>query len=105
MKADPEKAKYWMQHIEALKMSGLSRKAYCEQNGLNKHTMDSWCQKLNPSLGRNAEGNKATWIPLQIKGDETSGIDLRIGKITIAVKPGFDQKLLTDLLRTLAAAC
>jgi len=99
------KVAYWQQHIEAIKTSGLSRKAYCAEHGLNKHTMDSWCQKLNPSLKRNSDGNKAAWIPLQVSDDGTTGIDLRIGKITIAVKPGFDRQLLTELLQTLAAAC
>jgi len=105
MKADPEKMAFWQQHIEARKASGLSRRAYCEQNGLNKHTMDSWCQKLNPALERNSEGTKAAWIPLQVKDDESSGMDVRIGKITIAVKPGFDRKVLTDLIHTLTASC
>jgi hypothetical protein len=81
MKADPEKANYWMRHIDALKTSGLSRKAYCEQNGLNKHTMDSWCQKLNPALGRNAEGNKGAWIPLQVQNDKVHGHPLSGSKM------------------------
>jgi hypothetical protein len=105
MKSDPEKVAFWQQHIEALKRSGLSRRAYCEQNGLNKHTMDSWCYKLNPSLGSNHEGNKAAWIPLQIKGDEVTAIDMHVGKITLTIKPGFDRALLLELLQTINAAC
>ena len=105
MKENPEKRDYWQGQIEAWKSSGLSRKVYSEQNGIKVSTLDYWCQKLRPS-GKKKETTKSNWIPLRIDEDETSsGIDLRIGRITVAVKPGFDPALLTALLRTIGALC
>ncbi len=105
MKENPEKRDYWQKHIDALKSSGQTRKAYCETNQLNSSTLDYWCRKLGPSRKKN-KINKAGWIPLRIEEDGSpSGIDLRVGKIAIAVKPGFDPLLLTELLRTLGALC
>jgi hypothetical protein len=96
MKADLEKAAHWQQHLEAIKSSGLTRKAYCEKNGLKVTTLDYWYRRLNPSQNENREDKKAAWIPLHVSDDRGSGIDLRLGKIAITVKPGFDAELLTD---------
>ena len=105
MKENPEKREHWQRQIDAWKSSGLSRKVYCEQNGIKVSTLDYWCQKLRPSGKRNETG-KANWIPLRIDDGETSSsIDLQIGRITVVIKPGFDAALLTELLRTIGALC
>jgi hypothetical protein len=105
MRENPGKTNYWTQHVQALKESGLSRRAYCEKNQIKVSTLDYWCQKLNPSARANKKVHEAAWIPLQISEDELSKIDLRIGKITIAVKSGFDPSLLADVLRTINTLC
>jgi hypothetical protein len=105
MRENPEKTNYWRQQIQALQESGLTRRAYCERNQVKLSTLGYWCQKMNPSARANKTVPEAGWIPLQIGEDEPSGIDLRIGRITIAIKPGFDPSLLTDVLRTINTLC
>jgi hypothetical protein len=106
MKADLEKAARWQRHIKNLKSSGLSRRGYCEKNGLKLSTLDYWCRRLGFCKKRNTEvRNEAAWIPLQIGDNEDSRIHLRVGKITIEIKRGFDSALLADLLHTLGASC
>jgi hypothetical protein len=105
MKENPEKRELWQRQIEAWKSSGLSRRVYCEQNEIKLSTLDYWCQKLSSSR-KEGEIGKGSWIPLRIDEDEPSSrIDLQIGRITVAVKPGFDPALLTALLRTIGALC
>ncbi len=106
MKADLENAARWQRHIKNLKSSGLTRRKYCEKNGLKLSTLDYWSYGLGAHKKRdNKGGNKTTWIPLRIGESQASGIDLQVGKVTIEIKPGFDSALLTDLLRTLGALC
>ena len=106
MKENPEKRRHWQRHIEALKKSGQTRKEYCEANQINLSTLDYWCRKLNRRREKKNKKKAGGWIPLQIREDGSpSEIDLRIGRITIAVKSGFDGALLTELLRTLGAQC
>ena len=105
MKENLEKREHWHRHIEAWKSSGLSRRIYCEQNGLKLSTLDYWNQKLIRQEKERKRPHEAGWIPVQISEDEVSGIDLRIGRMTVTVKPGFDPALLTALLRTLGAVC
>jgi hypothetical protein len=104
MKTDPQKANYWKQHIDAITSSNISRRAYCEQNGLKISTLDYWCQKLIRAE-KESRIKETGWIPLQISEDSSSGIDLRIGRITISVKPGFNPVLLTEVLRTIGTLC
>ncbi len=70
MKENPEKREYWQRRIEAWKSSGLSRRLYCEQNGIRVSTLDYWCQNLSPSR-KDIETGKASWIPLPIDKDES----------------------------------
>jgi hypothetical protein len=104
MKSDPEKTNYWRQHVEAAKSGGLTRKAYCEANQIKQSSFDYWCHKLSDSK-RNANGKEAGWIPVQVREESSSGIDLRIGRMRIEIKPGFDQALLNELLRAIGALC
>jgi hypothetical protein len=105
MRENLEKANYWTQHVQALQESGQSRRAYCEKNQIRLSTFGYWCQKLRSSERAGNQVRETGWIPLQISEDESSGIDLRIGRITIAIKPGFNPSLLTDVLRTINTLC
>jgi hypothetical protein len=105
MRENLEKTNYWRQQVQALQESGLTRRAYCERNQVKLSTLGYWCQKMNPSARANKTVHEEGWIPLQISEDEASGIDLKIGRITIAVKSGFDPSLLADVLRTINTLC
>ena len=101
MKSNPEKANYWRQQIESFKSSGLSRGAYCENNQIKLSTLDYWRQKLSNPEGKNG----SNWIPIKIAEDSSPGIDLYVGRITIAGKAGFDRTLLVELLQTISTLC
>ena len=40
-----ERAQEMLAHVAAWKSSGKRRKSYCEEQGLNPHTMAYWCAK------------------------------------------------------------
>jgi len=103
MRENLEKANYWLRHVHALQSSGLTRRAYCERNQVKLSTFGYWCHKFNSSIKSGV--HEAGWIPVQIRDEEHSGIDLRIGRVNISVKPGFDPLLLADVLRTINAVC
>ena len=67
-------------------------------------TTHYWRKKIKQSERRN--NTKGTgWIPLRISDEEASHINLRVGRITVEVKPGFDRGLLIELLQAIGAAC
>jgi hypothetical protein len=101
MKQNPEKTNHWRQQIETFKTSGMSRKEYCEKNQIKLSTLDYWRQRFSSP----EEKKESAWVPIKISEDSLSGIDLRVGRMTIAVKPGFDRALLMELLQTISALC
>jgi len=101
MRANPETRNRWLQHIEDFKSSGLTRKAYCEERQINVSTFDYWREKLSPSEKRKTR--ESSWIPVKISEDAGPGIEIRVGRIAITVKHGFDRALLMGLLQTIAS--
>jgi hypothetical protein len=101
LKSNLEKTSYWRQQIETFKSSGLSRREFCENNQIKLSTLDYWRQKLSAPEEKKDSG----WIPIKIADDNSSGIDLHVGRITIVVKPGFDRKLLVELIQTISVLC
>jgi len=43
------RVRYWTQHIEVWKSSGLSQRAYCEREGIAVSTLQWWCRRLRGS--------------------------------------------------------
>ena len=99
------KAEQWRQHVESYRSSELTRKAYCERNQIKESAFSYWCTKMKRAEKSQDDFTEPMWIPLQISEERSSGIDIRFGRMTVKVKPGFDKALLVELLRTIGALC
>ena len=64
-----ERMQEMLAHVAAWKASGMSRKQYCIEHGLNPHTMNYWCAKARH--GKLAGG----FVPLEV-GD-SDGLEVR----------------------------
>jgi hypothetical protein len=105
MKASAETTAYWKQQVQAFQKSGLTRTAYCEQNQIKIFQLDYWRHKFTKPKD---VSSRPGWIPLRIKEnavDRSAAIRLRIGKLEIEVKRGFDRELLAEVLRVAGPAC
>lgn len=95
-------AQFWTEHIRQWAASGLSRRRYCNDNGLSYWTFREWQKRQ--SKGVNG-GEGLVRLPREIiTGDATfrSSIEILLpGSITIRVSRGFDAELLRDLIREL----
>ena len=101
MKSSPALEEYWRQHVRAFESSGMTRVRFCFQKKIKTHQLDYWRRRFHrndPAVG----SCTADWIPLEVRDGQTrgqgSGISLRIGLLTIEVKPGFDREFLQSLL-------
>ena len=95
----------WRQHVEAFKQSGLTRPAYCRKHRIRVSRLDYGRRKLS-SAGIAKEA--AQWVPVTIAEEAAEadpGIQLRIGKLRIELRPGFDPKLLSETLRAGGGPC
>ena len=108
MKASEGTTVYWKRHVEAFQKSGMSRVAYCEQNELKVYRLDYWRHRF-PDLTRKGADRGPTWIPVEVKEDagrETGeSINLKIGRVEIEIRRGFDRELLAEILGVVGPAC
>jgi|WetSurMetagenome_2_1015567.scaffolds.fasta_scaffold993958_2 hypothetical protein len=105
MKSNPERTQYWQQQVDVFEKSGLSRKAFCEQQQIKISTLEYWRRRLNKHCQRSRQENAAEWIPIKIQDSRSSGIVLRVGRIAIEINQGFDRALLVEVLQAIGTAC
>lgn len=93
----------WNERIDSFLASGLSQRAWCQEQGLPPQQLSYWLRKHHRK-----EGHPGTsrWVSIDaISTSSGSGVSLRVGTITLDVEPGFDQQVLADVLRSLMSVC
>jgi len=99
-----ERRRYWKQHVEAWRSSGLSRRAYCLEHGLTAKTFSYWCRKKKPG--------DITFVPIPLERSvilsdrgEAAPISLVCkGGYRVEIPAGFDPETLRSVLSVLAEA-
>ncbi len=94
-KRDEAKARLWAERIAAFERSGLGRRAWCRQAGLNPNTLDYWRARLRPKPGRGL-------VPIVVSGDAAAEVEIAVGALRLRVRSGTEPAWLAALLRALA---
>lgn len=109
MKARAELARYWQRHVQGYENSRLRRRQYCEQHQIQVCQLDYWRRKYGRSVVAKIEDKRQEWIPLEIcengQAEAGSGIGLRLGRVEVEVKPGFNRRLLAEVLQVVGSVC
>ncbi|MFO7802404.1 MAG: hypothetical protein R6V55_08935 [Desulfovermiculus sp.] len=94
-----ERKNQWAARIAEFKVSGQSVRAWCADHGVNPRQMWYWLKKER----QESADPKLSWLPLDLSNASLqNALVIRIGRVAIDVKPGFDPKLLLDVVKTLA---
>lgn len=96
------KKELWVERIRSFEISGLSRRAWCQEQGLPEHQLGYWIRKLR---SRTLQPENKRWVSMQADSAYDAGISIKIGGITLTVQHGFDHQLLTEVVRTLITVC
>ena len=92
----------WKIHVSQWKKSGLSQNKYCRENRITPSMFSKWKQKL-----KSADDFKSTSFVQVAVGNSTFSVSpmklVLNDKYSIEITPGFDKKLLSDLLQVLEA--
>jgi transposase-like protein len=109
MEGRAELARYWQAHVQGYESSGLSRREYCERHHIRTHQLDYWRRRCHRSTAGAVPAEQKRWIRLAISEEGESGasggIGLRLGRVEFAVKPGFDRRLLAEVLQVVGSVC
>ena len=93
-----DKPAFWKQKLQEYRKSGLSRRMFSEQNGVNKSTLDYWFALI--SKEKRAQG----LVEVKPSSIPVSKYSLQIvvaGKYRIEVNNGFEPHLLGAVVKTL----
>jgi hypothetical protein len=93
----------WPAIVAAYKTSGQRQGEWCAQNSVNINNLRYWLRKEREIISSSEE--TCQWLPLAVGEIETTTQDqiltLKVGQIFIEIKPGFNLKFLTDVVRAL----
>jgi hypothetical protein len=94
-----ERQNLWAARLVDFKASGQSVRAWCAGQGINPRQLWYWLKKER----QDSAESKLSWLPLDLSDASLqSTLVIRVGRVAIDVKPGFDPKLLLDVVKTLA---
>ena len=99
---------YWQQHVEAFRTSGLTRESYSKENGIQVYQLDYWRKKMSRKEQTPESIATNQWLPVKISDEpieKDSHVDLWIGRVRVAIRPGFNSRLLAEVLRAIGSGC
>jgi len=120
-----KRRKLWRDRVADYRASELSVRAWCERNGVTDNQLRYWLARIDeesPASERSEPepGVKGSaWARVEIveeaSASESAGpesrsatesqVSVRVGAATIDVRPGFDARLLGEVLRVVVATC
>jgi len=97
-----ERRNLWASRVTEFKSSGQSVPAWCAANELRPNQLRYWLSKHEAKRANTRL--PAPWLPLDLSDLEPSipTLTIRVGRVFVEVKPGFDPALLLDVVRTLS---
>jgi hypothetical protein len=96
-----ELSKRWETRIAEFKASGQSATVWCANNNLKIHQLRYWLRKFKAA--EKTTFSSSQWLSVEV-GEAPSDSDtlaIKVGKVTIEVRPGFDPQLLAKVVRTI----
>jgi hypothetical protein len=100
--------KEWEPRISDFKSSGQTQTSWCADHELNIHQFRYWLRKFNsPELNETKVSSNTNWLSIDIDDQKGTGnsISVKVGEVTIEVKPGYDPVLFLDVVMKLKSLC
>ena len=94
-----ERQNLWATRLAEFKTSGQSARAWYAGQGVNPRQLWYWLKKEKQESAE----SKLSWLPLNLSDTGfQSALVIRVGRVAIDVRLGFDPQLLLEVAKTLA---
>jgi transposase-like protein len=97
---DNNQAEIWEQRLKEYEQSGQTIAAWCKHNNIKRNQFFYWRRKLRP---KKKQESQIKWIAASHNPAQASGINVTLGQIKIEITPGFDPKLLKEIIEVLTS--
>lgn len=98
---DSNLANIWEQRLSEFEQSGQTITAWCRHNKVRTNQFYYWRRKLRQEKGQ--DQSQIKWVAVTHNLVKTSGITITLGQIKVEINPGFDQKLLREVIEVLTS--
>ncbi len=89
------KKEAWIERIAEFEASGLSGAKWCAARGFKENQLSYWRRKL-----KHQQPEETRWLGLDI-GEPEPTLTIKIGQVSIELKPGFGQELFVTAVKLL----
>lgn len=96
-----EKRRYWKQHIEDWRTSGLTRAGYCRQHNLSYDRFIYWNRKFRKEPNPAFIELKFPAVPYPRISSPVSPLRVSVSRFQVAVERNFDPETLRQLIYSL----
>jgi len=98
---DNNLAEIWKQRLREYEQSGQNIATWCKHNNIRTNQFFYWRRKLRTENKHDQAQIK--WIAVPHNPAKASGINVTLGQIKIEITPGFDPKLLKEIIEVLTS--
>jgi len=98
----------WAERVAEFEASGQNTTEWCSEHGIKTAQLRYWLRKYRHQENANNKAATPQWQALEVDNrtsNEGSELKIRVGSAVIEVKPGFDKKLLRELIDALSGPC
>ena len=95
----------WEAVIQQYETSEIKNQSeWCRKNGISLRNFNRWYNRFKKKQSPTPVAQ--SWLPVQItENSQGLALNLKIGKVTIEVKEGFQPSLLMEVVKTLGEIC
>lgn len=110
MSTKEQRRKDWSARIADYRASDLSMAAWCDAHQVTKEQLKYWLRKLKV-VHSEADGPIfSSWVPIKVSDPiqsttHESSLVVHIGSVQIEIRPGFDPRLLREVVQSLEKPC
>ena len=91
----------WRSVLADWRRSGLGVRAFCRRRGVAEHGFYVWRKRLRDAPDH---AGQPEFLPVRVVETPDSSVEIRVSSAIISVRPGFDPKLLADVVAALGSA-
>jgi hypothetical protein len=108
------KEETWRKLIQEMYSSGKPQKKWCEEKGINFHTIKYWMQKLSfkaKPIDEQEADKEMKWVKVAVTPgpdlipQNTDKIEVCIGNCRVVVPENFSKESLTSIFEVLVKIC
>lgn len=97
-----EKQAQWKKRIADFEASGQSGASWCREQGVSECQFWYWKKEFQKTKETT---EVSEWVPVVLGEEPLSSLTIRVGKVEVEVKTGYDDHLLQQVVRTLVSLC